>query len=434
MPTTDLELRKPAVLVVDDERFMRELCADILSEAGFQVVVAGDAQAALGLGQADPPAVILLDMMLPGMGGIKALTHFARVFPSVPVIVITAHASLQTAIDAVKHGAYDYIPKPLESNALVTAVKRAADRHRLLTENDRLVQTLQDKVAELSRLHLLANELAKDLQQRMELRTAELHRSERLTESIINHLASGLMLADPGGVITLVNPQGLLTLNCRVEELLGCKLTDLFPNAGELLEVRGDSSHRELNLTLRDGTTIPIGFGNSYLTDDRGNREGVIVVFRDLSEIKLLQAELRRKDRLAAIGQVVAGVAHEVRNPLTAIKIDLQSVEERLPADSPLREPQERALREVTRLDETVANALTVARSGRVRTRPVDLRDAIRSAADAWRGDPETAAACVDRCLDALGYVDRNAHVVTLLECWLDELSAMAVTGRAVEL
>jgi len=94
MPTTGLELRKPAVLVVDDERFMRELCADILSEAGFQVVVAGDAQAALGLGQADPPAVILLDMMLPGMGGIEALTHFARVFPSVPVIVITAHASL----------------------------------------------------------------------------------------------------------------------------------------------------------------------------------------------------------------------------------------------------------------------------------------------------------------------------------------------------
>ncbi len=387
MPTTGLELRKPAVLVVDDERFMRELCADILSEAGFQVVVAGDAQAALGLGQADPPAVILLDMMLPGMGGIEALTHFARVFPSVPVIVITAHASLQTAIDAVKHGAYDYIPKPLESNALVTAVKRAADRHRLLTENDRLVQTLQNKVAELSRLHLLANELAKDLQQRMELRTAELHRSERLTESIINHLASGLMLADPGGVITLVNPQGLLTLNCRVEELLGCKLTDLFPNAGELLEVRGDSSHRELNLTLRDGTTIPIGFGNSYLTDDRGNREGVIVVFRDLSEIKLLQAELRRKDRLAAIGQVVAGVAHEVRNPLFGITSVAQILKREADLTLAHRELVEAMFSETQRLNALVSDLLLFGGPSLLERRPTDLHQLLDACFHLYSGE-----------------------------------------------
>ena len=56
--------------------------------------------------------------------------------------------------------------------------------------------------------------------------------------------------------------------------------------------------------------------------------------------------------------------------------------------------------------------------------------DVIRTAASNWRGDWETAAACVDRCLDALAYVDRNANLVTLVECWLDDLSAMAVTGR----
>ena len=56
--------------------------------------------------------------------------------------------------------------------------------------------------------------------------------------------------------------------------------------------------------------------------------------------------------------------------------------------------------------------------------------DVVRTAANNWRGDPETAAACVDRCLAALVYVDRNAHLVTLVECWLDDLSAMAVTGR----
>ncbi|MCH8924290.1 MAG: hypothetical protein IIA67_14220, partial [Planctomycetes bacterium] len=54
--------------------------------------------------------------------------------------------------------------------------------------------------------------------------------------------------------------------------------------------------------------------------------------------------------------------------------------------------------------------------------------DVVRTAASNWRGDRETAAVCVDRCLDALAYVDRNAHLVTLVECWLDDLSAMAAT------
>ncbi len=112
----------------------------------------------------------------------------------------------------------------------------------------------------------------------------------------------------------------------------------------------------------------------------------VAQAFNTMTEsLKETLAKLAQRESLAAVGEFAASLAHEVRNPLTAIRIDLQSVEERLPADSPLREPQERALREVTRLDETVANALTVARSGRVRTRPVDLRDAIRSAADAAR-------------------------------------------------
>ncbi|MFQ5532852.1 MAG: response regulator, partial [Candidatus Methylomirabilales bacterium] len=294
MTTVSPGKQKRTALVVDDDHFMRELCTDILSQAGFDVLAVGDAQAGVGLAQADPPAVILLDVILPEMSGIDALTRFTQVAPQTPVIIITAHASLQNAIESVKHGAYDYIHKPLDPDALVAAVKRAEERHRLLAENNRLVHTLQKKVEELSRLHQLANELATELQQRVETRTEELHRSKRLTEGIITHMASGLMVSDPSGVVTLINPHGATALRCQAEELLGHKLTDLFPNAGELLEVRGDSSHRELELALRDGNTIPLGFSNSYLTDGRGNREGVIVVFRDLSEIKQLQTELRR--------------------------------------------------------------------------------------------------------------------------------------------
>jgi signal transduction histidine kinase len=96
-------------------------------------------------------------------------------------------------------------------------------------------------------------------------------------------------------------------------------------------------------------------------------------------------AKLARRESAAAVGEFAASLAHEVRNPLTAIKVDLQSVEERLPPDSPLREPQARALREVTRLDDTVASTLTVARSGRIRAKPLDLRAPVHAAADAAR-------------------------------------------------
>ncbi|MFQ5882075.1 MAG: ATP-binding protein [Candidatus Methylomirabilales bacterium] len=378
---------KPLVLVVDDERFMQQVCSDILFQAGYQVIIATDAREGLGLAQSDPPSVILLDLMLPGMNGIDALTHFAQVAPCAPVIIMTAYSSLQSAIDSLKHGAYDYIPKPFEPDVLVRAIKRAEGRHQLLVENSRLVRTLQEKVAELSRLYQLADDLARDLRQRMEVRTAELYRSERLTEGIITHMASGLMVTDLGGAVTLINPQGVLALRCQVEELLGRKLTDLFPNAGEMLEVREESSHRELELILRDDSTIPLGFSSSYLTDLQGNREGVIVVFRDLSEIKQLQAELRRKERLAAIGEVVAGVAHEIRNPLFGITSVAQIVQREVEFTQAHRELIEAMLSETQRLNVLVSDLLLFGSPSRLDRQPTNLHQLLDECCHLYAGE-----------------------------------------------
>jgi len=93
--------------------------------------------------------------------------------------------------------------------------------------------------------------------------------------------------------------------------------------------------------------------------------------------------ELASRESLAAVGQFAASLAHEVRNALTAVRVDVQSVQEELPADSPLGEVQERALREIVRLDETVSKALEVARTGEMRVEQVDLREPIEAAADA---------------------------------------------------
>lgn len=93
--------------------------------------------------------------------------------------------------------------------------------------------------------------------------------------------------------------------------------------------------------------------------------------------------ELSSRESLAAVGEFAASLAHEVRNPLTAVRIDLQRVVGELPQDSPLREPQERALQEIQRLNETVERTLVAARSGGRKQEPFDLRDPLRAAAHA---------------------------------------------------
>jgi signal transduction histidine kinase len=128
----------------------------------------------------------------------------------------------------------------------------------------------------------------------------------------------------------------------------------------------------------------------------RGDLQQRVEVHRDDEVGRLAQAfntmteslrrtldELASRESLAAVGQFAASLAHEVRNALTAVRVDVQSVQEELPADSPLGTAQERALREIVRLDETVSKALEVARTGEMRVERVDLREPIGAAANA---------------------------------------------------
>jgi signal transduction histidine kinase len=109
------------------------------------------------------------------------------------------------------------------------------------------------------------------------------------------------------------------------------------------------------------------------------------------SSLQETLAQLARRESLAAVGEFAASIAHEVRNPLTAIRVDLERVEEHLPEDSPLRPAHERALREVARLDATVSEALQGARGNAFRPGMLDLREPLRAAVDAASHDFDAA-------------------------------------------
>jgi len=133
------------VLVVDDERKQLEILKAILEREGFDVDTAATGEAAVAILRESPPAVILTDLKLPGMDGIGLLEEALKASPQTVVIIVTAHGTIDTAVRAMKKGAFDYLTKPLARDAVVLAVGRGVEKARLLSENLALVEQLVDR-------------------------------------------------------------------------------------------------------------------------------------------------------------------------------------------------------------------------------------------------------------------------------------------------
>jgi DNA-binding NtrC family response regulator len=126
------------ILVVDDEPDIRALLAECLEEAGFETREAKDGAEAVTAVQAERPAVILLDVIMPRQSGMDALPELKRIAPDVPVIMCTAYMDVPTAVRAMQLGAYDYLTKPFDPELLLLTVRRALERQELLARIDDL--------------------------------------------------------------------------------------------------------------------------------------------------------------------------------------------------------------------------------------------------------------------------------------------------------
>jgi two-component system response regulator HydG len=131
------------VIIVDDEPDMTETCRRILKSAGYQCLITNTAQDALNLLGTEGPDLLLTDLYMPEMDGMEILRRAREIDPQLPVIVFTAHATLQSAVAAVKAGAFDYIAKPFSVDQLTVAVERALTRRRLELENLHLREQLR---------------------------------------------------------------------------------------------------------------------------------------------------------------------------------------------------------------------------------------------------------------------------------------------------
>ena len=145
--------RNGTVLVVDDEEIMREILDALLTREGYEVRLAAGGAAALEIAKAVPIDAAIVDVMMPGMDGLEVLDELKKLDEDIGVIMITAFASVETAIAAMKRGAFDYITKPFKNDEVLVVLRNAVERRRLVAENVALKQNLQERYQPLREHH-----------------------------------------------------------------------------------------------------------------------------------------------------------------------------------------------------------------------------------------------------------------------------------------
>ncbi|MBW1940949.1 MAG: sigma-54-dependent Fis family transcriptional regulator [Deltaproteobacteria bacterium] len=125
----------PTILIVDDEPSILQILKCMLADENFEVITASNGYEALKIIEAESPDLVLLDIWLPGIDGIETLKEIKKNTPYIPVIMITGHGTIETAVSATKFGAYDFIEKPLSIDKIIMSINNALNFRRLEEEN-----------------------------------------------------------------------------------------------------------------------------------------------------------------------------------------------------------------------------------------------------------------------------------------------------------
>jgi len=130
------------ILVVDDNKTVRQAVSRDLGDRGFFPIEASDGKKALEIFQKERPDSVLLDLQMPGMGGIETLQKFKEIDPDIPIVIVTGHGDIPTAVEAIKLGAYEFVVKPPDFDRLILTLRRAVEKYEL----DRKIKMLSSDV------------------------------------------------------------------------------------------------------------------------------------------------------------------------------------------------------------------------------------------------------------------------------------------------
>ena len=308
MPKTDDIFQ---VLIVDDEQNIRDGSERILSRIGFETLKAATGMEALDILARQTIPIVLLDLKMPGMDGMEVLARIKEFDEPTLVIVITGFATVETAIEAMKQGAYDFIAKPFEPEQLRIVVNRAAEKLRLTRDARNLElernRTLSDLHTEKSRLH-----------------------------TILESLPNGVGVINSQGQVVLMNPAFLHHLDLDPDTQAGKQIEEYITDCGLCNLIKEFSRGRHFD--YEDIPTYELAISDEKFLQARGRPVlgernqclGAVVTFVDITNIKII-------DRMKS--EFVAKVSHELRSPLSTIHEQLVHVLGEMVAESSKVDP-----------------------------------------------------------------------------------------------
>jgi len=266
-----------------------------------------------------------------------------------------------------------------------------AGSHMVLTprpEADRVIYFLVAHLVALVAVALLSSYLSERLRaqgRELDERRGAVVRLQALNENIVSSINSGLITTNSTGTINFMNRGGSEILDRSVGEVEGLSAMELFGLDEAFLRKIKRQLMARRRFRFEDWFTTPkgrrmfLGIAASNLHDKAGRPLGVIFIFQDLTDIQALENEVRLKERMAALGEMAAGMAHELRNPLAAISGSVQYLKSDLRLEGEHLELMEIILRESDRLDHAIRDFLTFAKPGAFAPAPTDLVKLVES-------------------------------------------------------
>ncbi|MFN2406826.1 MAG: nitrogen regulation protein NR(II) [Pyrinomonadaceae bacterium] len=217
-----------------------------------------------------------------------------------------------------------------------------------------------------------------------------------LHERIVASIRSGLVTTDLAGRIYSFNVAAEEITGYREEQIRGEDASMLFGDLKEhiaqsvrALQNSETSPRFEANCTTAEGMRVRLGFSIAPLSTEAGETTGMVITFQDLTQVRTLEETSRRQDRLAAIGRMAASIAHEIRNPLAAMRGSIQMLRSEMDNDSSQAELMEIILRESDRLNRIITDFLSYARPRSLTQARVDVGDLLHQTFALLRHSPE---------------------------------------------
>jgi len=345
---------KPKILIIDDEPRMCQSLKELLSSQNYELNTANSAKEAIEFLNNNSFDLILLDLCLPDMNGYHVMDHISQQGLEALVIVLTGYASEESAIEALRRGAYDYLKKPFEPEKLLITVKNALNQKRMKKDE----------------------ELAKEA----------LRESEERYRCYINVANDGISVVH-NGKLSFVNSRLAEMIGYTTDEIEGKDFLrfipkDILPQIEDIYKRRiaGEDSPSvfESKILHRDGRSIDVEYNISQVRI--GDDQSTLNIIRDISDRKKMQAEVLKAKKLSSLGTLAGGIAHDFNNLLYVIVGNIDLAKNKIKHDLGILKNLQEVEKASLRASELAARLITFSKGGNPIKKVASIGELVKNA------------------------------------------------------